>query len=273
MHWAIYAFDGFEGAAAFRSGLLDLGHRATIRSLWDYNDSCVESTFDVVVTFGLQGKGGRILREYRSAGTPVVVIDFGYIKRTNHAHDHKTGHWQVSVGGLNQIPKFSCPPDRFESLQVPISDRGGDPNGYTLLCVQTPGDASHGMDKETLGRWCREQASRWPNLVIRPHPLAADQHYGLPVCKADSLAGALSGARLVVTANSNAGHDALIAGVPIVSTMPGAAWESLSGKSLPHINARRDHFVRCAYGQWTWNEFRKGLPQKFLIDHQFNFET
>lgn len=266
MHWGIYAYDGFEGAAAFRGGLLELGHTATIRSLWDYNEDCFEDDFDAVATFGLQGKGRRILAEYMEAGIPVAVIDYGYLRRTNYAHDWRTGHWQVSLGGLNILPPFECPSDRFDALGLQITERGGDPKGYALLCVQTPGDASHGMDQDALQHWCEAQAAIWPDLVIRPHPLQADLSFGLPVCSAKTLAEALAGARLVVTGNSNSGHDALMAGVPVVATVPGAAWSALSGQHLPSIEVRLNHFHRCAYGQWTWSEFRAGLAQRFLID-------
>jgi hypothetical protein len=208
-----------------------------------------------------------VLRDYRARGVPVFVIDYGYCKRTNHAHDWRTGHWQVSLNGLNRIPLFPCRLDRFEALGITIAERGGDPNGYVLLCVQTTGDASHGMDEAALQHWCDVQRQRWPGLLIRPHPLQEQLTYGLPVCPAPTLAEALAGARLVVTGNSNTGHDALIAGVPVIATVPGAAWSDLSGERVPSMGRRLDHFRRAAWGQWTWDEFRRGLPQRFVTEH------
>jgi hypothetical protein len=269
MRWGVYARDGFEGAAAFRQGLFELGNHAAERSVSDYTSaaSCMEP-FDAVAVFGLQWRGMNVLRDYTDRGVPVFVIDYGYVRRTNHAHDWRTGHWQVSLGGLNRIPRFSCNPDRFEALGIEVAkERGGDPNGYVLLCVQTTGDASHGMDEKALQRWCEAQRARWPALLIRPHPLQEHLDYGLPVCPAKTLDEALGGARLVVTGNSNTGHDALIAGVPVVDTVPGAAWADLAGEELPSYERRLDHFHRSAYGQWTWQEFRSGLPQRFVIDN------
>lgn len=267
MHWGIYARSGFEGAEAFAQGLLEVGETAALRSVSDWGAGCGEP-FDVVALFGLQGNGPQVFAHYQSCGVPVVLIDYGYMKRTNHAHDWRTGHWQVSVGGLNRLPT-EVDSSRLDALGLQIAEQGGDPSGYTLLCVQTPGDASHGMSDERLRAWANEQALRWPGIVIRPHPLAAELDYGLPRCEAASLADAMAGARLVVTGNSNTGHDALMAGVPVVATVPGAAWAELSGEVLPSLQARREHFSRCAWGQWTWAEFRKGLPQKFLIERGF----
>lgn len=261
MRWGVYARDGFEGAAAFRQGLLEAGHQAAERSVSDYTSQ--PEPFDAVAVFGLQWRGAHVLRDYQARGTPVVVIDYGYLKRTNHAHDWRTGHWQVSLGGLNRLPECDSP-ERFDALGIQITERGGDPQGYTLLCVQTTGDASHGMDEKRLQLWCEEQAARWPGLLIRPHPLQEHLTYGLPVCPAPTLQQALAGARLVVTGNSNTGHDALMAGVPVVATVPGAAWQELSGPTLPTLQRRLQHFRRCAWGQWTWTEFRMGEPQRFL---------
>lgn len=263
MRWGIYARDGFEGAEAFRIGLLKTGDAGYLRSVSDFGQP---EDFDAVAVFGLQGKGPQVMAAYKDR--PSVVIDYGYMRRTNHAHDWRTGHWQVSVGGLNQIPD-NVDGSRFNALGLSIAVQGGDPEGYTLLCAQTTGDASHGMDKDGLQAWCDAQAMQYPGLLIRPHPLESHLTYGLPVCKAKTLADALAGARLVVTGNSNTGHDALMAGVPVVATIPGAAWAGLSGDVLPSHETRLKHFYRCAWGQWTWSEFREGLPQRFLKDRNF----
>jgi hypothetical protein len=264
MRWGVYARDGFEGAVAFRDGLLKIGEFGAIRSVSDAGPDCFEP-FDVVVIFGLQGKGPIVKSVFEKAGVPVVIVDYGYLKRTNHAHDWRTGHWQVSVGALNALPQ-ALDSSRWDALGLEVVERGGDPNGYTLLCVQTTGDASHGMDADGLQAWCDEQSARWPGLLVRPHPLQTDRDYGLPRCRAESLADALAGARLVVTANSNTGTDALLAGVPVVATRPGAAWAELSGEELPSMADRLNYFHRCAWGQWTWDEFRAGLPQRFLME-------
>ena len=265
MRFGVYARDSVPGAVAFCDGLAATGHAGVLRSAPDWNATCVED-FDAVAIFGLQGKGQAVFGAYASRGVPVVVIDYGYLKRTNHVHDWKTGHWQVSLGGLNRLPPFACPADRFDALGLEVAERGGDPKGYVLLCVQTPGDMSHGMSAAQLQDWCDMQRAAHPRAVIRPHPLAEDLDYGVPRCKAQTLDEALQGARLVVTANSNVGHDALLAGVPVVGTMP-AAWSGLAGESLPSRQARIEHFRRCAYGQWTWDEFATGAPQRFLIEH------
>lgn len=266
MRWGVYARNAFEGADAWRVGAVAAGHRAKLQSVQDFGPGQAED-FDAVAVFGLQGKGPVVLSEYKALGVPVVVIDYGYARRCNHAYEWRTGHWQVSLGGLNRLPPAAvCDASRWDALGIPIVERGGDPNGYPLLAVQTTGDASHGMDEAALQAWCDRLARAIPGLVVRPHPLQEHLTYGLPVCPARTLADALAGARLLITGNSNSGHDALLAGLPAVATVPGAAWEGLSGVDLPSIERRREHFARCAWGQWTWDEFRAGLPHRFLAE-------
>lgn len=263
MIWGIYSLDGFEGAAALCRGFLEAGHIPNLRSAFDYSQGQVER-FDAIAIFGLHGKGNIIKADYERAGIPVFIVDYGYLKRTNAAHDWRRGHWQISLGGLNRIPK-NADSSRFDLLGLDIKNSGGDPDGYPLLCVQTIGDASHGLNEIQLHEWCQSLKHKWDGLVIRPHPLEPDKTYGLPLCKAKTLSDALDGARLLVTGNSNSGHDALLAGVPAVATIPGATWQPLSSTVLPSAEVRREHFSRCAWGQWTWDEFKTGIPQRYMI--------
>lgn len=261
-HWGVYGRPGFEGASAFAAGVFALGERASIRSVSDYRAGETED-FDVIAVFGLQGNGPMVTKDYRALGVPVLIIDYGYLKRTNHAHDWRTGHWQVSLNALNVLPDYD-EPSRFESLGIEIAEQGGRPDGHVLLCVQTTGDASHGMGQEELQIWCNEQRLKWHDLRIRPHPLQPQLTYGLPIDEAKTLDEALSQCRLMVTGNSNSGHEALLKGVPAIATVPGAAWASLSSKTLPSKELRLKHFRRAAWGQWTWDEMRTGRPQNFL---------
>lgn len=263
MLWGIYARNGFEGANAFREGLLKSGQQAVIQSVNDYTSGQLEG-FDVVVVFGLQWKGAWVLRDYQAAGIKVVVVDYGYCKRTNHIFDWKSGHWQVSLGGLNNVPVGDFPSDRWDALGIQIKERGGDPNGHTLICTQTTGDASHGHDEKGIQQWVNEQFQKWQNPILRPHPLQDHLTYGKQILPG-SLKSALEAARRVVVMNSNTGHEALIAGVPVTATMP-AAYSELTGE-LPTVENRLKYFHRLAYGQWTWEEMRNGLPQDFLMNY------
>ncbi len=254
MKWGIYARNGFEGAQAFADGALKFGHTANICSVSDYGAGQIEA-FDAVAVFGLQWRGAWVLKDYMQAGIPVYVVDYGYIKRTNHIHDWRQGHWQISLNGLNVISE-NDDPDRFNALGIEIQEQGGDSDGYTLICAQTTGDASHGHDEAGIQDWVNDQWQKHERPILRPHPLQAELTYNKPVLNG-SLQDALKQARRVVVMNSNTGHEALIAGVPVTATMR-AAYSEMTGE-LPSLEARTQYFQRVANSQWTWQEMRDGL--------------
>lgn len=235
-------------ARAFAEGLQAIGHAARHCSHSDHRDG-ETGAFDVVVVFGLLGRGRRILSDYERRGTPVVVVDFGYLRRVSGEANELTGHWQVSLGALNRLPPFPCPPDRFDALGLPLAP-AQERLGPAVLCLQVPGDAAHPFDTE-------EKLERFASLTehdeVRRHPLA-----GQP--PAEPLEAMLARAGKVVTWNSNVGHDALLAGIPVEALGP-APYKDVA------MDERPSYFARLAYGQWTAEEMRQGLPQRFLLEH------
>lgn len=262
MKIGIYGRSGHPVLAALAVGFREQGHNVGVRELSKHAGEV--ETFDVVIVSGMKDGAG-VVRAYMAADIPAVVFDFGYLNRVNSKADFEFGHFQFSLGGLNQPPAFACPSDRFDALDMPVVEQGGNPDGYVLLCGQVPGDAAHGMDPQTLRTWLREQEQKYDTVLYRPHPRGG---IALPGAKTDysELADALAGARLVVTYNSNVGHDALLAGIPVVCAGP-AAYSALAGEQLPTLADRRAYFFRVAYGQWTLEEMRSGACPTFLLEH------
>lgn len=220
--------------------------------------------FDLVIANGWRA-GKRVAEGYAAKGIPVLTADFGYLSRVNEPGEYLQGHWQVGLGGLNKIPPFACPPDRFEALGLAIVERGGNPAGPVLVCGQVGGDAAHGLGAHDLRVWLREQLETYAGSIFRPHPRGG---IAVPGYASDHrpLAEALADASIVVTYNSNVGHDALLAGVPVVCGI-GAAYEELSGTELPSVETRQAYFNRVAYGQWTIAEMASGEAQAFWLNH------
>ena len=261
MNIGVYGHIGHKGVRAVVAGFQAIGHKAVIRTAKYFSGEA--EGFGLVVVAG-EHSGRRVAEAYREAGVTVLTLDWGYINRVNSPAEHKSGHWQVGVGGLNRIPAFECPSDRFDALGVDLVERGGDPDGYVLVCGQVPGDAAHGLGYNGYAAWLRDVLSRYPDAVYRPHPAGAPL-YSHPVTHEGPLADALRGARLVVTYNSNVGHDALLAGVPVIAEGR-SAYKELEGEELPCMDVRRAYFSRAAYGQWTVAEMATGEPQRFWLE-------
>lgn len=263
MRVGVYTGANHPVGPALVEGFHSIGVGASARNS-QYHRGEVEG-FDLVVVYGARA-GARVRQCYEAAGVPVVTVDWGYMARVNTREERETGHYQVGLGGLNSLPPFECPPDRFKALGVKITAKGGNPEGYTLLIGQVPGDAAHGMDREQMRRWLAAMAAQYPDVRYRPHPLGRIELPGVPELTG-TLADALAGARLVVTWNSNTGNDALLAGVPVVAHGPNAVYADMCGETLPSVQARLAYFRRLAYAQWTLAEMRAGACQRFVLDH------
>ncbi len=256
-----YASEKCLEAVAFRDGLFALGYEVKTYNASDYGAGQVMPC-DAVVISGTRGKGDLIRRDHEAAGIPVIVIDYGYIKRVSGVATWKTGHWQVGIGGLNRPPLFAVPDDRARSLGVHAQKCRG--KGVTLVLGQHSGDPSHAMTDGQMIDWaqrkCDETGGYW-----RPHPDSPDIHVDAP--RADGpLQDWLDRAGLVHTICSTGGLEALLNGVPAVAEYPErASWGALSGARFPGVNAIWSHVTKLAYGQWTLDEMRSGEAAHFVL--------
>lgn len=266
MRVGVFAREDNLEAGAFAAGLLAQGHKPVWRSCSDYRQGDTEK-FDAVVITGLRAQGAWIRDDYEALNVPVIVIDYGYMRRTSGVATWATGHWQVGIGDLNRPPSFVCAGDRFGKLGLEIKTRRTLRKGLRPLVLgQHVGDPSHGVSAEEMATWaqwlCDSLGARW-----RPHPDSPDvavraEHAG------GTLAEALADASCVHSLCSTGGLDALIAGVPAVAYMPErASWGGLSGGVLPSMASRRALCSRLAYGQWTIEEMRTGEAAAFVMEN------
>lgn len=256
----VYASKNNREAGAFASGLPG---KVITYNASDYGKGQVAKC-DAVVISGTRGKGAAILADHEAAGIPVIVIDYGYIRRVSGVATWETGHWQVGIGGLNRPPAFPCPDDRMKALGVDIS--GPRTGQVTIVAGQHSGDPSHGLSDADMARWaqskCDETGGYW-----RPHPDSPHIEVNAP-CADGPLEEWLGKADVVHTLCSTIGLDALIAGVPAVAKMPDrACWGQLSGPVHPGKMAVESLCARLAYGQWTLQEMESGQAASFVLDN------
>jgi hypothetical protein len=240
----IYSSHGsFPPAIALGRGFASVGYTVSHRSLSDFGANDRESIFTLVAVFGLRGKGKVILDEYERAGVPVLVLDFGYLKRDEY--------WQLSLGGLNRIPVFPCSDDRFVALGLPMQAmRDGD--GPAVLAGQLIGDQAHPFDTEK--KW-NAFVSQFPDIEYRAHPLMGEE------APKESVAELLARAGKIVTWNSNLGNEAWLAGVWVEAHAPDAMYKDVTPDN------RHEYFARLAYGQWTVEEMSEGSAARFVTLH------
>lgn len=218
-----------------------------------------------VAVLGLRGRSRDVLNAYRAKNVPVMVIDAGFVRRE--------AYWQIGLNGLNWITPSQVINDRWQKLGVDIVKHRKPGGVHVLVCGQKPGDAQHGIDPE---RWAEEVITEirrhtTREVVWRPHPGAntslrsADR---ISYAAGNPIAHDLESAHCVVTYNSNSGHDALLAGVPVFCD-PCAIYAECANLDLaeiesPKLPARSRYFYRLAYSQWTIDEMESGDPLAFI---------
>lgn len=243
--------------------------------------------FDAAVVFGM-GKEvvddskyrGRVMEEYHDKlEKDVIVLERGYIMRNEY--------WAVGLNGLNGRADFNVPtggyfaPVRFATLIEKGLDTSPlyDPEGHIVVAMQVPWDAS--VQYVNYEKWYADTVGLLTDqqelFVVKPHPLA----YGyVPLVLGEdsflepdtyspstTIEQALTGARLVITANSNSCVDAALRGIPTRVLDAGAMMYNSSFKDMTKIPAKGEDcdtlkvaldLERVTYAQWTLDEMRSG---------------
>lgn len=214
-------------------------------------------------------------------GVPLVILDLGYLKRAQHPQD-AGGYNQVGLNHSCWIPPTEQPADRWEALGVELKPpRPADRPPVALVLGQMPNDSQHGLTAMQLIAYLSERAAFWHArgyaIHYRPHPAAmvvALRGVGsvtLRQSNEESLARALTDARVAVTFNSTAGLEALLEGVPVdcaptahYAEVASYGWEE-TPESPPLARSVMEAYLhRLAYGQWTVPELQAGAPLRFL---------
>lgn len=235
-------------------------------------------TFDILVVKGFREHSREFAKIANKHNVPVIVIDAGHLRR-------KEGYWQIGINNLNWVTPFDQPSDRFDRLNLAISEPPVSLGEYILLCGQVVGDAQHPFPTvEGLNLMYERLVAQIKDhtplpVYFRPHPgfNRSPPHLidKLLSCEED-IFEQISKARCVVTYNSGAGNEALLRGIPVYSHSSmfyrPTYWD-LSLKSLdpihepPHTtyDERASYFHRLAYSQWNCANFQDGEVWDFYI--------
>lgn len=258
---------------AFAEGVKD---RVSFRDVQDYEPS------DVAVVFGVQKKAvpfsehrGKVIREQKFRGAPVVVLETGYIERG----DGPDNYYAAGLNGLNGRADFKnqgMGPERWRWELKPWSS-----GEEILLCGQVPWDAS--CEFEDIPHWLRTMAQiiRMHTdrpITFRPHPLC--RLGPVPGCRYSSgtLEEDLARAHAVITFNSNTAVDALLAGKPVFAGDIGSMAWTIAKRNIDGIDdwvcPDRTQWARdLSYAQWTLEEMRRGLAWLHLFGIRIFPET
>jgi hypothetical protein len=233
--------------------------------------------YDVFVHWSVRGLAQKLLKRSDN----VIILENAYLNNIQS----KMKVW-VSVGwnGLNGRADFcnkDMPDDRWkkhfnDGRLLDYSD--GD---YILIPLQIKSDmsiAGKGFNYQSIVNEIRK-FSDLP-IKIKQHPTADDQwprvlgkdisylNRFMPIEKA------VKGAKVVVTINSNAGVDAVLAGKPVVALDKGSmvydiAMHDFTNLNVPKWPDRTQWCNNIAYAQWHPDELRSGEAWEHLKQKLF----
>ncbi len=221
-------------------------------------------------TCGLHRATARSRGILAGLGLPLLVLDCGWFHRAEGGAD-VTGYNQLGLDRLNWVPPSSHrSPKRWAAHGLAIAPRrpvGADPQ-VLLVLGQVPNDSQHQLGEYQLAAWLTEHAAAfyacgW-KIFYRAHPRHVFTKLNVPHTRLESavpLASQLPSASAVLTYNSTAGLEALLAGVP-VHCHESAHYSAVSQLTDPA--ALLDHCERLAAAQWTCDELRAGEPVRFM---------
>lgn len=225
---------------------------------------------DVVAVWGLRGTNGIIRDAYRARGTPVLVLDFPKIRSQSTALylGRDSLHWIPDEVPFDRLQRLALPP------AVPSTGTG------VLVLGQKPDDAAHGLTEYQLEAWASEVAATLQSRGIGPlrwrsHPLWPSMRpagFDAYVPANTPLVEAFAQTSCVVTYNSTAGVEAVLAGLPLYVATPEAFTAPAATVGLPDgappplaPSARNAFLARLAYCQWTPEELATGAPLRFTL--------
>lgn len=211
----------------------------------------------------------QIIRHQRDRGCRYLVMERAYIA--------DRFRW-ISLGfdGLNGYAKFPVINDggvrwnkHFGGLLKPWK-YGGD---YALLIGQVPGDAA--IANVNIDEWYDQIAKglrlQGKRVIFRPHPVAIERRMVRAPHEVEfdmgTLQESLADASMVVTYSSNAGVDAVLAGVPTVACDRGSmAWDvAAHDLSERLVRPSREAWAHAmAYKQWLPEEIANGTAWEHL---------
>lgn len=272
-----YGRPGNGGLGFLAQGFESLGH--TIEWHEDrgaYKKNYVVPNSDVALTDGLRAPMNLMRDEYTAQGKPVLVTDLGFLRAGK-------GHLQCGLNGLNWMPDFWCPPDRFYSLGLEMKPRKtGD---YIVIAGQKGYDAQHYMSHDRLTGmyqyWVDQIRSKTDRpIIFRPHPKSYDMRlngveHDIPTDhKNGGLPELLENAHCLVAFNSTACTEAILAGVPVfcdrsaqAAPLGNIGFGDIEDPYFPDDDTRLDHFSRVAYAQWTGAELSSAEVVQWYIDN------
>jgi hypothetical protein len=239
-----------------------LGLESTPLESWRYEDST-----EPLMLRGIMKH--KIIKQCWADGRPFRYMDSGYLgNRPSARNPHGWKYWHRIVPNNLQhdqvIPRAS---DRWNRLGLTVSRRQ---HGSAILIVAPDEKPCRFYDIE-LDSWLAETMATIQQHTDRPI-IVRERNKSRTERKTNRVENALHDVHAVVTFNSIAATEAILAGVPVFALAPSNAARPVSNTDLsqidnpwfPDLSQVQAWANHLAYGQFHIDEFKNGLAEKIL---------
>jgi len=226
-----------------------------------------------IVWNGQKGRMAELTGRFRANGSKTLILERGFFDRMNYSQMDMEGFnhrasWAKNIGGPAPVSGVR----RFKDIEQAVGRRervSARKKGYILVLGQTGGDAQL-CDSELChpaGLLDAVMNATDQKIVFRPHP---DNGWRPEYIESmeGPLSTAIEGARFCITINSNAGNDALWAGVPVLCFGPALC--EMAGVAMGTSAARLPHDIKFMLDGWAPDEKRVLSYLHWLCARQWN---
>lgn len=222
---------------------------------------------DVAIHYGFADRLKLIFDEHRIAGRKAIYVDLGYwLRRKRTRFD---GYHKIVINSRHPTAYFQDrkhPSDRFNALGITIEPWRSEGRHVLVIGMSGKGALAEGFAPEQWERRtiAKLRAITKRPIVYRPKPNwpGAKPIPGAVFQKDVPLADALKDCHAVVSYHSNVAVEAIVAGVPALTTHGIASFmgtRNLEQVDNPYMpDCRAQWAADLAYTQWTIAEMESG---------------
>jgi len=239
-----------------------LGRSSTPLESWRYEDST-----DPIMLRGIMKH--KIIKQCWADGRPFRYMDSGYLgNRPSFKNPHGWKVWhRIVPNNLQHDAVIPRPSDRWNKLGLEISRRR---KGSTVLIVAPDEKPCKFYDIE-LDAWLKQTIDTIKQHTDRPIVIR-ERNRSRTDRKINRVENALTDVHAVVTFNSIAATESILAGTPVFALAPSNAARPVSNLDLskidnpwwPDQDQIREWAYHLAYAQFHIDEFNNGSAERIL---------
>mgnify|MGYP003676313802 FL=1 len=205
---------------------------------------------DRVATYGIKRGSGDSIKRAKE----FWYIDHGYFgKGSPHRFD---GYYRIVYNSIIHGTHGDFPSDRLDNFNLKFKDWRKNGNKIIMVPPSVPMGKFLGVSDEAWVEHTKKEIEKYTDREV----VLCQKQKG----KKSNLMELMKDAWVLITDHSNCQVDALVNGVPVITTSPMRRIGSLADVENPAMD--RSFLNNLAYRQWTINEINSGQAWRELND-------